>query len=917
MVGLPTGTVTFLFTDIEGSSTLLQRLGDRRYAEVLEEHQRILRDAFAKGNGQEIDSQGDSFLVAFSRARDAVATAVAAQQSLTEYPWPDGASLQVRMGLHTGEPISRTDRYVGLDVHRAARIGAAGYGGQILLSDAVSSLAGRDLPPGVSLRDLGNHRLKDLREPEHLLQVVHPNLPAAFPPLKSLNILPNNLPVQLTSFIGRGHEKAEVRKLLSTTRFITLTGSGGAGKTRLALQVAAEALEEFPDGVWLVELAALTNPSLVPKAVASALGIPEPEQPGRMLTETLADALRGKSVLVVLDNCEHLVPACAHLTTDLLGTCPNLRILATSREALGVTGETTWRVPSLSVPDLQRLPPLDHIAEYEAVRLFIDRAVTSAPQFAITRDNAPAVAQVCHRLDGIPLAIELAAARVKVLAVEQIAARLEDRFRLLTGGSRTALPRQQTLRAAMDWSYDLLSEQERTVLRRLSVFAGGWTLVAAEAVCSGDGVEASAILDLLAQLVDKSLVGVETKGNEARYGLLETVRQYGLDRLMESEKALIVRRKHRDWFLELVERAERELRGPRQILWLDRLENELDNLRAALEWSMKEAPAAGLRLAGELQWFCQIRGHLSEGRKWLEDTLLIASDASPPVRAKALWGVGQLSWPQGELELAGTVLRKSLTLWRELGDKRGMATALHTLGHVAENQADYGHANTHFEESLLLFRELGDKWGISWSLNCLGHVALTQGDDSRAKPLFEESLALCRETGDKWRTAYTLRNLGNVAGMRADYQRAMSSLDEGLALSRDVKDKYSIVACQNALGKIALKLGNHERAMTLFKESLTLRRDFADRRGIPECLEGLAGVAGGQAKPILAARLLGAAEIMRETIGTPLPPSDGAEYARQVSAAGAALGQEGLAAAWAEGRAMSLEQAIERALKET
>ncbi len=867
MVGLPTGTVTFLFTDIEGSSTLLQRLGDRRYAEVLEEHQRILRDAFAKGNGQEIDSQGDSFLVAFSRARDAVATAVAAQQSLTEYPWPDGASLQVRMGLHTGEPISRTDRYVGLDVHRAARIGAAGYGGQILLSDAVSSLAGRDLPPGVSLRDLGNHRLKDLREPEHLLQVVHPNLPAAFPPLKSLNILPNNLPVQLTSFIGRGHEKAEVRKLLSTTRFITLTGSGGAGKTRLALQVAAEALEEFPDGVWLVELAALTNPSLV--------------------------------------------------TTDLLGTCPNLRILATSREALGVTGETTWRVPSLSVPDLQRLPPLDHIAEYEAVRLFIDRAVTSAPQFAITRDNAPAVAQVCHRLDGIPLAIELAAARVKVLAVEQIAARLEDRFRLLTGGSRTALPRQQTLRAAMDWSYDLLSEQERTVLRRLSVFAGGWTLVAAEAVCSGDGVEASAILDLLAQLVDKSLVGVETKGNEARYGLLETVRQYGLDRLMESEKALIVRRKHRDWFLELVERAERELRGPRQILWLDRLENELDNLRAALEWSMKEAPAAGLRLAGELQWFCQIRGHLSEGRKWLEDTLLIASDASPPVRAKALWGVGQLSWPQGELELAGTVLRKSLTLWRELGDKRGMATALHTLGHVAENQADYGHANTHFEESLLLFRELGDKWGISWSLNCLGHVALTQGDDSRAKPLFEESLALCRETGDKWRTAYTLRNLGNVAGMRADYQRAMSSLDEGLALSRDVKDKYSIVACQNALGKIALKLGNHERAMTLFKESLTLRRDFADRRGIPECLEGLAGVAGGQAKPILAARLLGAAEIMRETIGTPLPPSDGAEYARQVSAAGAALGQEGLAAAWAEGRAMSLEQAIERALKET
>ncbi len=440
MPGLPTGTVTFLFTDIEGSTTLLQRLGDRRYAEVLEEHQRLLRDAFAKGNGQEIGTQGDAFLVAFPRARDALATAVAAQHSLMKHTWPDGASLRVRMGLHTGESISNTDRYVGLDVHRASRICSAGHGGQILLSDAVGALAARDLPPGVSLRDLGTHRLKDLREPEHLFQVVVADLPADFPPPKSLNVLPNNLPVQLTSFIGREREKAEVRRLLSTTRCLTLTGSGGAGKTRLALQVAAEALEEFPDGVWFVELAALSDSSLVPKAVASSLGMPE--QPGRMLIEALADYLRGESALVILDNCEHLVAACAQLADALMRTCPSLRILATSREALGVTGETTWRVPSLSLPDPQSLPPLNRFTEYEAVRLFIDRAVSSAPQFAVTSRNAPAVAQVCHRLDGIPLAIELAAARVKVLAVEQIAARLDDRFRLLTGGSRTALPRQ-------------------------------------------------------------------------------------------------------------------------------------------------------------------------------------------------------------------------------------------------------------------------------------------------------------------------------------------------------------------------------------------------------------------------------------------------------------------------------------------
>ncbi len=916
MVGLPTGTVTFLFTDIEGSTTLLQHLGDRRYAQILDEHRQLLRNAFAKGKGQEIDTQGDGFLVAFSRARDAVATAVAAQRSLTRHPWPDGAALQVRMGLHTGEPISDEDRYIGLDVHRAARIGAAGYGGQILLSDAVSSLAGRNLPQGVSLRELGSHRLKDLREPEHLWQVMHPDLPADFPPLKSLNILPNNLPVQLTSFIGRGHEKAEVRRLLSTTRFITLTGSGGAGKTRLALQVAAEALEEFPDGVWLAELAALTDPSLVPKAVASALGVPEPEQSDQGLTETVTDSLRAKSVLVILDNCEHLVAACADLTDALLRACPNLRILATSREALGVTGETTWRIPSLSVPDPQRFLPLDRFTEYEAVRLFRDRAVMNQPQFAITRDNAPAIAQVCHRLDGIPLAIELAAARVRVLAVEQIASRLDDRFRLLTGGSRTTLPRQQTLRAAMDWSYDLLSEQERTVLPLLSVFAGGWALEAAEAVCSGDGIEASAILDLLTQLVDKSLVVVETKGKEARYGQLETVRQYGLDKLMESEKATIARRKHRGWFLELAYRAEPELRGPRQRMWLERLDTELDNLRAALAGSMMErgAAEAGAQLAGELQWFWYRRGHFTEGRKWLEGTLAAARDASAAGRAKTLGAIGFLASHQGDLGRAGASLHESLTLWRELGDKRGMASALHNLGHVAGMQGDYGRAKAHFEESVLLFRELGDKWGIGWSLNCLGHETLNQGDDSGAKTLLEESLALTQDTGDKWHASLPLRNLGIGAGMQGDYQRAISFIEESLVLCREINDKYGMASCQNSLGKLALKLGTYERAMTLFKESLTLRRDIADRRGIPMCLEGLAGVADGQAKPTLAARLLGAAEVIRETIGIPLPPSDRAEYDRRVSAVAAALGQERLAAVWAEGRAMTLEQVIEYAL---
>ena len=875
MAALPTGTVTFLFTDIEGSTTLLQRLGDRRYAEVLAEHQRLLRDAFAKGNGQEIDTQGDAFLVAFARARDAVATAVAAQLSILKHRWPDGASLLVRMGLHSGEPIRDADRYVGLDVHRAARICAAGHGGQILLSDSVSGLAARDLPPGVTLRDLGTHRLRDLREPEHLLQVGHPDLPADFPPLKSLDIRPNNLPVQLTSFVGREREKAEVKRLLSTTRFLTLTGSGGAGKTRLALQVAAEVLRDFPDGVWLVELAALSDPSLVPKAVASALDVPE--QPGQGLTETLVGFLRGKSVLIILDNCEHLVAACADLTTALLRACPNLRILATSRETLGVTGETTWRVPSLSVPDPQRLPPLDRFTEYEAVRLFIDRAVASAPQFAVTSGNAPAVAQVCHRLDGIPLAIELAAARVKVMAVEQIAARLDDRFRLLTGGSRTALPRQQTLRAGMDWSYDLLGPRERAVLRRLSVFAGGWTLEAAESVCGGAGVEVTSILDVLTSLVDKSLVVAETQQGEARYRFLETIRQYAHDRLVEAGEEADVRAHHRNWYLALAEQAEPEVRGPAQVMWLGRLERDHDNLRAALQWSLESDPKDGLRLAGALWWFWYVRGHFVEGRRWLETLLNSTSDAPDYLRALALHSNGYLAF-QGQSDYAAGRLLcgESLTMWRKVGDKHGIALALNSLGLLASEDGDQATAYALLEESLTVRRELGDRGAVGVSLMNLGLVARRRGDLAAARTLYEESLAMFRELQHAHRIAMVLHNLGLVAHLQGDQ-----------VLHR-----------------------------SLSAECLTIRRALDDKPGIAWSLDSFSAIARAQGQARRAARLLGAADALREAIGHTLSPAYLASHAPGVTRVRSELGDEVFGVAWAEGRAMTLEQAIEYALAE-
>jgi non-specific serine/threonine protein kinase len=711
-----------------------------------------------------------------------------------------------------------------------------------------------------------------LWDPEHLFQVVQPDLAADFPPLKSLDARPNNLPIQLTSFIGREREKAEVGRLLITDRLVTLTGAGGAGKTRLALQVAAEGIEEFPDGVWLVELAALSSPDLVPKAVASALGVPE--QLARSLTETLRDALRAKSVLVILDNCEHLVEACAQLADALLRTCTNLRILATSREALGVTGETTWRVPSLPVPDPQHLPPVDRFKEYDAVRLFMERAVVSDPQFAMTTSNAPAVAQVCHRLDGIPLALELAAARVRVLAVEQIAARLDDRFRLLTGGSRTAVLRHQTLRATMDWSFDLLSQEERALLRRLSVFAGGWTLEAAEAICSGNGVDASDTLDLLTQLVDKSLVITETQGGEARSRLLETVRQYGWERLLEAGEADDVRRRHCEWYLDLAEQADPKLRGNEQELWLERLATEHDNLRTALAWGRTDAQSAEawLRLVRALHYFWIVTEHMTEGRRWLEEALTRGNEADPVILLGILIGAGRLAYRQGDYERAGQLAEQALVLSRTLKDKEGVISAL-TLSGLVVFERDPVHAMPLFEESVALARDLGDKWMIGLVLFQLGDVPRFLGDHERATALYVESIDLCRQVGDKWRTAIGLLYVGVVSLRQQEYSRAGVFFAESLPLCRR-GDLFVTFQCLEGLGCVASARGNYVRAAGLF----------------------------------------GAAELLRESLRSRRDREYKRDIAEHMNSAQTALGDTAFASTWAEGRALTLAQAIEYAL---
>jgi len=784
----------------------------------------------------------------------------------------------------------------------------------------------------------------------------------------------SNLPVQLTSFVGRGKEIAETKRLLSEAHLVTLTGPGGTGKTRLLLHVAADLLEAFSDGVWFVELAPLSDPGLVPQTVAMALGVREIV--GRPITETLMDYLRAKKdLLLLLDNCEHLVEACARLMDSLLHTCPCLRLLASSREVLGIAGEIPFPVPSLSLPDPKKTVSLENLAQYEAVQLFIERAETVLPGFTLTSQNAPAVAQVCHQLDGIPLALELAAARVKMLTVEQIAARLDDRFRLLTGGSRAALPRQQTLRALIDWSYDLLSASECALLRRLSVFAGGWTLAAAEQVASGEWPDhlplaTSDILDLLTQLVNKSLVVVEREPNqEVRYRLLETIRQYAREKLFESHEQETARDQHLAFFLKLAEEAEPNLQGSEELVWMKRLETEHDNLRAALDWALENETTrteAGLRLAGALYWFWHLGFHFSEGIEWLTRLLATGNSQTVPaaVRAKALTGMGwlmavhlargetlinaadalsllqeslalfrQLDNKRGvaftlrvlsavyfysrppEIGRCRAALDEGLALFRELGDKFGLSEMALMLGYLAQAQADLEQAEVFFEEALRLRKELGNLDGIAWTLSRLGRVVMARGNYKRAKALFQESLSLWRELGWKQWITDSTAPLAELLLLEGDYRQAAALAEENLSGYQAPGQKRNKAWSFLVLGNAALGLGDYERAGTLLKESLSVCRDSGHQRGVAEALQTMAGVAVAQGQASRAARLFGAAETIFEANHAQLLAYQQVQRERDVAALRRVLDEAACADAWAEGRAMTPEQVVAYALE--
>jgi predicted ATPase/class 3 adenylate cyclase len=905
MTTMGTGTVTLLFTDIEGSTKLLRELGEQ-YETVLHEHRRLLREAFRARQGEEVDTAGDGFFYAFSRASEALLAAVDGQRALAGHDWPQ--PIRVRMGLHTGEPVRSDTSYVGLDVHRAARIMSAAHGAQVLVSQTTRDLA-VGLPGDVTFLDLGEHQLKDLPTAERLYQVVAPGLERDFPPIRSLDSRPNNLPRQLTTFVGRGREIAEAKRLLATAPLMTFTGPGGVGKTRLAIEIAGEVLDDFPEGMWFVDLGPLTDPEFVAPAIAAAIGVMH--APGQPILDTIVEHLHGRRVLLVLDNCEHLLEVAARTVDTLLRSCTSLRILATSREGLAIAGEAVFPVPSLAVPEPASVAPSD-LSQYDAIQLFVERAMAAVPGFRITERNAPAVTQICRRLDGVPLAIELAAARVRALPVEQIAARLDDRVRLLTGSSRVTVPRHQTLRQTIDWSHDLLADDERAVFRRLAVFVGGFALEAAEAVCVGELVEDWAVLDLVTRLVDKSLLVADTEGTEARYRQLETVRQYARDRLLESGEAKETLRRHRDWFLAMVARAEPEFfRGAESADWLRRLDREHDNLRAALQWSLDEPgeEREGLHLAAGLWRFWEIHGHLAEGRGWLEQFLGATSGEVSPLRADAYTGAGILAFMLGDQAGASQLHEESLELHRQVGDADGIAFAANNLANAAVLSGDYAAARQLYETVIPWARERGDLRVLGFSLVNMAEAVALDGDPGLARDQYDEGVDSFRRAGDRWGEAFALDSLGVTLARLGQHEEAARFHEQALAISRELGDDRGVARALAHLGDVAMKAEDRERARSLYVESLGIRRALGDLPGIASAMEKLASVVT-TTDPRGAAVLLGAAERVRDLIRAPVPRAVREEYEALRRTVQSLLGDDPFEAARSEGRRLSTANAL-------
>ena len=866
---LPTGTVTFLFTDIEGSTKLVQALGGE-YPALLAEHCRILRGAIANEGGIELGTEGDSFFAVFGSADAALRSTAAAQRALIDGRWPEGVNVRVRMGLHTGLGALGGDNYVGLDVHRAARIAAAGHGGQVVVGESTLAAVGEALPPGTAVRDLGAHRLKDLATPEHLYQLDIAGLPVEFPALRSLDAQPNNLPVQLTSFVGREAEIAAVHGLLDRSRLVTLTGPGGAGKTRLALQVAAERLGRHGDGVFIVELAPVDDAEMVPSAIATALLIREATE--RPLVDTLVDALRDRDLLLVLDNLEHL-PAAIPLVSRLLASAPRLRILATSRARLNVRGEDEFAVPPLRIPDAGHLPDLAHLSQFEGVSLFIERARGVRPDFEVSAASAPAVAEIVARLEGLPLAIELAAAKTRIYDPQAILGRLGSRLAFLRGGARDLPARQQTLREAIDWGYQLLAPGDQLALRWLAIFVGGFTVNAAQLLLASAGDERDGG-ETVETLADQSFLRRIGRGEGgSRLTMLETIREFALERLAEAGEMEAARAAVAAQILAIAERLEPELGG--SVEALDAFGEEHDNVRAALTWALETGDAElGLRL-GHAAWrFWQRRGHFREARSWFDRLLALPAAAAPTTaRAKGLTGAAGIAYWQNDYPAALAWYMEAETIIRGIGDQTWLADALYNTGTTAAVAGDMATVVARLEEGTALGRELGDDAILGRFLAAAGYMAF----------------------------------------MSDELEAARGPLEEGLDVAIRGGDRAGMFVGHHTVAQVARLQGRHAEAAAHYRDAIRLGAELGDIAQTTEPLQGLAAVLVATGELERGVRLLGAIHAIRERLGGG-PPPEWLRLGDPLGDARSALDDDTFSSAWQAGVGLTDAEAIADAL---
>lgn len=952
MKDIPVGRVTFLFTGIEGGTKLSQEF-PQELQSALSKHSAILKNTIDSNNGFVFKIASDEFCCAFEKAEDAVKAAIDIQKNLKNENW-DNVKIKIRIGIHSGNAEWNGSDYMGyVTLARTARIKSAAHGEQILISEETfksfeNSFSGDN---NISFRDLGERRLKDLIQPIRLFQISTPELRLDFPPLKTIDARPNNLRVQISSFIGRDNEISQIKKTLSTTRLLTLVGSGGTGKTRLALQVAADLIDEYTDGVWCIELSTLTDPLLILETIADTLNVKE--QPGQKLESILIDYFKDKKILLILDNCEHFIEACSELSEKFLRQTKDLKIVATSRITFRCDGEMTHKVLPLSHPDPNAEYTPIELSQYEAVRLFIERALQVNPAFRVNDENVSALAQICSRLDGIPLAVELAAVRCKVLSLKKICEKLDDRFKLLTGGSRTALPRQQTLKALVDWSYDILKEKEKILWRRFSIFNGGCTLEECEKICSDDMLNEGEILDLIQNLCDNSIVAYT--GQNDKYTMLETIRQYGNEKLNEAGEEKIFKTMHLEYFMNLCEGAVSEYKGSNVKKWLDLIEEFYPNVQSALAWSLDNGlREEGTRLAVSMGKFWELRGHYMEGRNWFQKIINNPGDVSPEIIANAKSLAAVLAALQTDYKTSQRYLEEALEFYRNTNNKNGIGNCLNNLGLNYFDLGEYKKSKLCMNEGLEIRKKTNNRIGICSTLNSLGLVALAEGEFSSAKEYFEESLDIAielkdliymaigynnlaqiyqrfgnyekakdyfekglsidRELGNKLGICVSIYNLGLVEQEKKDFIAAKKYFEESLKIGKEIDSRQIIPYSLLGMGQIALEEKKYDDAEKLFKECLNFYTEFAELQTTAGCIVGIAELKIKEGKYELAANLIAASREKYKLVGAFIEDKFEVQINENLNSIINNIGDERAKAAIDEGKVMLFEAAIEKAI---